>query len=94
MPFKETGRAVVTGETTQGSSGNPYRADLGNGMRVAIGAVRYRFPDGRPFEGVAITPDVPIEMSVADLRSNRDAALGRAEQLANGKMSIALTAGL
>jgi len=25
MPFKDAGRATIIGETTQGSSGNPYR---------------------------------------------------------------------
>ena len=83
MPFKDTRRGVVIGETTQGSSGNPYRADLGNGMRVTIGAVRYRFPDGTPFEGVGIVPDVTIERRLSDVAAARDAALERAQQLAD-----------
>ena len=81
MPFKDTGRGVIVGETTQGSSGNPYRADLGSGMRVAIGAVRYRFPDGRPFEGVGIVPDVAIERRVSDIVAARDAVLERVKEL-------------
>jgi carboxyl-terminal processing protease len=85
MPFKDTGRAVLIGETTQGSSGNPYRADLGNGMRVSIGAIRYRFPNGQPFEGIGIDPDVPVNVTVADLQSGRDAALARARELATAK---------
>jgi carboxyl-terminal processing protease len=82
MPFKDTGRAVVVGETTQGSSGNPYRADIGYGISVAIGARRYRFPDGTAFEGVGIAPDVPVERRVADLVAGRDAVLERAQGLA------------
>jgi carboxyl-terminal processing protease len=82
MPFKDTRRAVVIGETTQGSSGNPYRANLGNGLRVAIGAVRYRFPDGTPFEGVGIVPDVTIERRLSDVAAARDAVLERARELA------------
>jgi carboxyl-terminal processing protease len=82
MPFKDTSRAVVVGETTQGSSGNPYRTDLGFGMRIAIGAVRYRFPDGAPFEGVGIAPDVMVERRIADIVAARDAVLERARQLA------------
>src|SRR5262249_9634165 len=82
MPFKDTGRAVIIGETTQGSSGNPYRADLGGGMRIAIGAVRYRFPDGAPFEGVGIVPDQPVERRVSDIAAGRDAVLDRAKELA------------
>ena len=83
MPFKDTGRAVVVGETTQGSSGNPYREDLGDGIRVAIGAVRYAFPDGTAFEGVGIAPDILVERSVADLVDGRDTILERAMELAN-----------
>lgn len=82
MPFKDTHRAVVIGETTTGSSGNPYREELGDGMRVSIGAMRYRFPDGRPFEGIGIEPDVAVARTVADLRSGRDAILERALTLA------------
>ena len=85
MPFRDTGRAVVIGETTQGSSGNPYRADLGHGISVAIGAVRYRFPDGAAFEGVGIVPDVPIERRLPDVVSGRDGALERAQELAGSR---------
>jgi carboxyl-terminal processing protease len=83
MPFKATGRAIVIGETTQGSSGNPYRADLGSGMSIAVGAVRYRFPDGAPFEGIGIVPDVTVERRIADIVAGRDAVLIRAEELAS-----------
>jgi carboxyl-terminal processing protease len=82
MPFKTTGRATLIGEVTQGSSGNPYRTDLGRGMRVSIGAVRYRFPDGSAFEGFGIVPDIPIERRIADIVANRDAAMERAQELA------------
>ena len=82
MPFKTTGRGTLIGELTQGSSGNPRRVDLGNGMRVSIGAIRYRFPDGSLFEGVGIAPDVPIERRIADIAANRDVVLERAKQLA------------
>ena len=85
MPFRENHRAVVIGERTQGSSGNPYRADLGDGMRVAIGAVRYRFPDGRRFEGIGIDPDVLVDLRIADLQSGRDTVLERARELATAK---------
>jgi carboxyl-terminal processing protease len=82
MPFKTTGRGTVVGELTAGSSGNPRRVDLGNGMRVSIGAIRYRFPDGSAFEGVGIAPDVAIERRIADILANRDSALEQARQLA------------
>jgi carboxyl-terminal processing protease len=84
MPFKDTGRATVVGETTQGSSGNPYRTEVGTGITIAVGAVRYRFPDGAPFEGIGIVPDVPVERRIADIAAGRDAVLARAQSLASG----------
>jgi carboxyl-terminal processing protease len=83
MPFKDTNRAVVIGETTQGSSGNPYRTDLGHGMTIAVGAVRYTFPDGTAFEGVGIVPSVAIERKLSDVIAGRDAVLDRAQELAD-----------
>ena len=75
MPFKDTGRGVVVGETTTGSSGNPFRANLGFGMSLRIGAVRYRFPSGAPFEAIGIEPDVAVERRIADIVASRDAVL-------------------
>lgn len=83
MPFKDTGRAIVIGETTQGSSGNPYRMDLGHGMSIAIGAIRYRFPDGKAFEGVGIEPDVAVERRIIDIAAGRDVFLKKAQELAS-----------
>jgi carboxyl-terminal processing protease len=81
MPFKDTRRGVIVGETTQGSSGNAYRADLGHGISVAVGVKQYRFPDGQPFEGVGITPDVPVERRIGDIVAGRDAVLDRVQVL-------------
>jgi carboxyl-terminal processing protease len=82
MPFKTTGRGLLVGETTQGSTGQPYRLDLGHGMSLMVGSVRCRFPDGAPFEGLGITPDVPVEPTIADLRAGKDSVLLKAEELA------------
>ena len=82
MPLKITRRATILGETTQGSSGQPYRFDLGNGMRLSVGTVHYTFPDGTAFEGVGIAPDIEIQRSAADIAAGRDAVLARARSLA------------
>jgi carboxyl-terminal processing protease len=83
MPFKDNGRAVIIGETTQGSSGNPYRGELGYGMSIAVGSVRYTFPDGKPFEGIGIVPDVAAERTRSDITAGRDAVLERAQEMAD-----------
>ena len=78
MPFKDNGRAVLVGETTAGSSGQPHVIDLGAGFRAWIGAKRESFPDGRTFEGVGIAPDVEIVQQPADLREGQDRVLNEA----------------
>ncbi len=80
MPFKDNGRAIVVGETTGGSTGQPYMLDLGDGMLAIVGAKREMFPDGSPFEGVGIRPDVEVSPTVEDLRAGRDAVLETARQ--------------
>src|SRR5262249_2322581 len=37
MPFKQNGRAEIIGEATEGSSGQPYFHDFGNGMSFMVG---------------------------------------------------------
>lgn len=81
-PFKASGRGVLVGEATNGSSGQPYVYDFGNGMSFRVSTKRYTMPDGSPFEGVGIRPDVPIATTLADFKAGRDAALAKAFELA------------
>ncbi len=76
MPFKDNGRARLIGETTAGSTGQPYMLDLGNGMMAMIGSKREMFPDGSRFEGVGIKPDIEIAPS-----AGADAPLDAARKL-------------
>ena len=78
MPFKDNGRAVLIGEPTAGSSGQPYYEDLGNGIQIAVGTKREFFPDGSRFEGVGIEPDLVVIPTTADVASGRDPELERA----------------
>jgi len=84
MPFKDNGRAEIIGETSQGSSGQPYFFDFGNGMRLMVGTVRYNFPDGSEFESVGITPTIPVEVRTQDVRANADPVLMAALKVAQG----------
>ena len=82
IPFKDNHRATFVGEATLGSTGQPFRFDFGNGMSFRVGAKRATFPDGSPFEGVGVAPDVEVPTTLASLRSGRDEVLERALQLA------------
>ncbi len=75
MPFKDNHRALIIGQTTSGSTGQPYVVEFDNGMLLLIGAKRASFPDGMPFEGVGIKPDIEVQPTVEDLARGRDIAL-------------------
>ena len=81
-PFKDSGRGVIVGETTEGSSGVPYVYDFHNGMTLAISVKRLYFPDGSEFEGVGIKPDVEVHLTIESLKSGHDVILEKAIELA------------
>jgi carboxyl-terminal processing protease len=83
MPFKDNHRATLVGQNTSGSTGEPFVTDFGNGMLVLIGAKRAAFPDGMPFEGVGIKPDIEVQPTAEDLANGRDAALATALRVCN-----------
>lgn len=78
MPFRVTGRGIVIGSPTAGSTGQPYFAQLGDGMSIAVGTKRESFPDGTRFEGVGIAPTIEVRPTRDDLRNGRDPVLARA----------------
>jgi carboxyl-terminal processing protease len=84
MPFKDNSRALLVGETTAGSSGQPYNLELGNGMFATVGAKREMFPDGSRFEGAGIKPDVEMSPTVEDIRQGRDVVLEAARKRLSG----------
>jgi carboxyl-terminal processing protease len=82
MPFKYSKRATLVGETTAGTFSWTRHIDFENGMILNIAAVHHTFPDGSQFEGVGITPDVPVDITPEDLRTGRDPVLKKAFELA------------
>ena len=82
MPFKFAKRATLVGETTAGTYSMTRHIDFDNGMILNIAAVHHTFPNGSQFEGVGITPDIPVEITPEDLRAGRDRVLERAIELA------------
>lgn len=75
MPFKDSGRALLVGERTAGSTGQPYMVQLRPDLLVLVGAKREMFPDGSRFEGIGIKPDVEALPSVDDIRRGNDSVL-------------------
>jgi carboxyl-terminal processing protease len=83
MPFRIAKRAVLVGETTAGSFSETDFSAFDNGMRLNVASVRHTFPDGSPFEGVGIAPDVEVYPRAPDLKEGRDVVLSRALELAS-----------
>jgi carboxyl-terminal processing protease len=82
MPFKDTHRARLVGETTAGTFSFTNFTQFDNGMMLNVASVRHTFPDGSRFEGVGIAPDVEIENTAQDLKAGRDVVLDKAVEIA------------
>ncbi|WP_206832178.1 S41 family peptidase [Alicyclobacillus fructus] len=80
MPLLVTKRAILIGEKTSGSTGQPVICQRA-GFSMGVGAIRASLPDGRAFENVGLRPDVSVDMSPEDLSSGRDPALALALEL-------------
>jgi carboxyl-terminal processing protease len=77
MPFKDNHRATVVGDTTAGTYAQTYFTAFDNGMQLNIAVTHEVFPDGSPFEGVGIAPDIALTPTIEDIRSRTDVVLER-----------------
>jgi carboxyl-terminal processing protease len=77
MPFKDNHRATVVGDTTAGTYAQTYFTAFDNGMQLNIAVTHEVFPDGSPFEGVGIAPDIALTPTIEDIRSRTDVVLAR-----------------
>lgn len=73
---------TTLGETTGGSSGNPKRFDLGNGVSVALPSWKDLNPDGSDVEGKGLKPAVEVKW-VPD--ADTDVVLDKALELVRAK---------
>ena len=70
--LQASGRAVVIGRKTAGAVRGSYTYDLRDGGALQVSVLDYRAPDGKPLEGVGVTPDIVVPLSIADLRAGTD----------------------
>ncbi|WDA39616.1 S41 family peptidase [Erythrobacter sp. BLCC-B19] len=77
--FQSGKRGPLIGEPTFGSTGQPYFVQWPQWkMSFRISTKREFLPDGRPFEGVGVAPDIAVPQRVADLTASGDPQLDRA----------------
>jgi carboxyl-terminal processing protease len=86
-PFFDNHAAIVVGDTTWGSTGQPRFVDLGNNMSFRVSARRYTLYDGTTFEGAGVPPHEYVPLTSADLLAGRDVRLERAIAIARERLS-------
>ena len=75
VPLKYSGRAVLVGEKTGGSTGNPIVVSLPGGGTFKVVSKIDMFPDGREFVGIGILPDVEVHFTQQNLMNGTDPVL-------------------
>lgn len=75
------------GDKSYGSTGQPYLFDLPGGGRARICTKKDVYPDGKPFVGVGVIPDIVVKPSIQDYIQNTDVVLNAAQQYLLEKMS-------
>lgn len=68
-------RAIVMGEASFGSTGQPLLHSLPRGGRLRVCTANCRYPDGREFIGIGIQPDVPIKLTATGIAEGKDEIL-------------------
>jgi C-terminal processing protease CtpA/Prc len=69
---------VRIGESTYGSTGQPYPFALGGGFNARVCTKKDTYPDGSPFVGVGIQPNIVVSPTVKDIMEQNDPVLARA----------------
>ena len=75
IPLHASGRAILVGERTAGTTGQPLFIDLPKGGQARICTKRDTYPDGREFVGVGVIPDVEVHPTQEDISAGRDTVL-------------------
>jgi len=75
VPLQFSRRAVLVGEKTGGSTGNPIVVPLPGGGVFRVVSKRDMFPDGREFVGFGIAPDVEVHPTQKTLLEGTDPVL-------------------
>lgn len=83
------GRATLIGESTEGSTGEPLTFDLPGGGRARICTIQESYPDGKPFVGLGIPPDIEVKRTIKDFLEDKDATLDKALEVLLSKMAKA-----
>jgi len=73
--FKDYHRANIVGEKTAGALGGSVTVTLPEGTGMSVTVERILTPNGSVVEGVGITPDTEVSLTVADMERGDDTQL-------------------
>lgn len=76
--LKDNKRAILAGQPTGGSSGNPNMFEIpyrDSKLKISVSTWRYYRKNRKPLEGKGITPDYLITPTLNDMKKGRDRAL-------------------
>ena len=76
--MQEKGRAVILGHTSYGGVLNSTQFPLPTGGILQYPHSDMRTPKGKAIEGIGVIPDIPVEMTRADLLRGKDTVIERA----------------
>lgn len=70
-----SGRAILVGERTPGSAGNPIRVPLPGGGTLRVATFRSYYPDGTEYMHSGVQPNVEVETTQNDIQKDIDPIL-------------------
>ena len=77
ISLREAGRAVLVGDPTAGSAGNPISRPLPGGGQFRMATFRAYLPDGGEYVGIGVLPDAEASPTKEEIRNGDDAARER-----------------
>jgi carboxyl-terminal processing protease len=75
ISLREAGRALLVGERTAGSAGNPIERPLPGGGQFSMATFRAYLPDGGEYVGIGLKPDIGIGPTREDIRNGVDVVM-------------------
>lgn len=88
--FKEDQRATIVGDQTMGALGGSVTVSLPEGA-MSVTVERILTPRGEQVEGVGITPDISVALTVADMERGDDTQLQAAVHAPRGAWRVRST---
>ena len=75
LDLRAAAPVTVVGDTTGGASGRPLVRELPNGWTYRLSTWVAYTPDGRPYEGIGLAPDVAVRPRPGDWAAGTDRVL-------------------